>query len=421
MTMNKRHGSEITWYDHQVKALRIINNKPNCAFYLDMGLGKTFVGAEQLVRYNTMKNLVVCQISKIADWTNHFNTYYPQYKVVNLRKTKLNINVTEPTIFIVNYESVWRKRNNDLRELTDFTLLLDESSLIQNDKAKVTKFILSLHSSHNILLSGTPVSGKYERLWSQMQLLGYDISKTSYNQQYVISEKAKNYQTGFYYTKVLGYKNEDRLKRKLTNYGAVFMKTEEVTDLPEQIDIPVEYEPDSQFKKFKRDKVLVTRDKEYVGDSAMAYRIYQKVLLANSKKNALRDILDSTNDRIVIFYNYNEELKVIEETLGDRPYGVVNGSQKSTDKFKHYNNGVLLVQSRAGAKGGNYQIANKMILFSPMESAEDYMQARKRIHRIGQSSNCFYYEFVGKGSIEEDIYKAIRKGVDYIDYLFEED
>ena len=32
--------------------------------------------------------------------------------------------------------------------------------------------------------------------------------------------------------KIIGYKNVDRLKKKLRQYGAVFMKTEEVFDLP---------------------------------------------------------------------------------------------------------------------------------------------------------------------------------------------
>lgn len=64
--------------------------------------------------------------------------------------------------------------------LEDFTLLLDESSMIQNDKAKRTKAILKLKASNVILLSGTPVGGKYENLYSQLKLLGWKITKNNF-------------------------------------------------------------------------------------------------------------------------------------------------------------------------------------------------------------------------------------------------
>ena len=46
------------------------------------------------------------------------------------------------------------------------------------------------------------------------------------------------------------------------------------------------------------------------------------------------------------------------------------------------------------------------------------MQSQKRIHRIGQGQPCFYYQLICKGSIEQDIYKALERGVDFTDKLF---
>lgn len=81
-------------------------------------------------------------------------------------------------IGVINYELVWRR--SELSKLKDFTLLLDESSLIQNENSKRSKFILKkLHPENVILLSGTPTGGKYERLWSQLHLLGWNIKNSS--------------------------------------------------------------------------------------------------------------------------------------------------------------------------------------------------------------------------------------------------
>ena len=74
---------------------------------------------------------------------------------------------------------------------------------------------------------------------------------------------------------------------------------------------------------------------------------------------------------------------------------------------------------QAGAKGLNLQKANKIIYFTPTDKCEDWMQSKKRIHRIGQNRICFYYQLICKNSIEERIYEALEKGVDYTDYLFQ--
>lgn len=55
--------------------------------------------------------------------------------------------------------------------------MLDESSMIKNEKSNRSKFILGLNAENVILLSGTPTGGKYEELWSQLHLLGWNISK----------------------------------------------------------------------------------------------------------------------------------------------------------------------------------------------------------------------------------------------------
>ena len=66
--------------------------------------------------------------------------------------------------------------------------MLDESSMIKNETAKRTKFMLSLKPSHTILLSGTPTDGKYEFLYSQLRLLGWKITKTAYYNRYIKTE-----------------------------------------------------------------------------------------------------------------------------------------------------------------------------------------------------------------------------------------
>ena len=77
--------------------------------------------------------------------------------------------------------------------------------------------------AHVILLSGTPVGGKYENLWTQVHLLGWKISEDLYNRQYV---NWTTIDSGGFQHKIVDkedpYKNIDRLKSKMREHGAIF-------------------------------------------------------------------------------------------------------------------------------------------------------------------------------------------------------
>lgn len=424
-------------FEHQKKALNLTKGYNRCAYFIDMGLGKTFIGSEKAMALG--KNiLLVCQKSKIQDWMDHFEEHYPDDFAIDLTKKKdikslvylvSNNEFDYKYILIINYELAFRRP--DLLNLKNFTLMLDESSLIQNEKAKQSKFILKLNPTNVVLLSGTPCSGKYENLWSQCRLLGWDIDKKLFDTHYVeygyLLDRYGNRKlspTGLPIKVVVGYKNEERLKRKLRDYGAVFMKTEEVFELPEQTFINTFVEPSAQYKSFLKHSYVKMDDMELVGDTTLTKMLYSRMLCgrySSDKLDALRDLLKSSDDRFIIFYNFNNELdsiiKVCEEL--NRPYSQVNGSVRDLEAYEKESNSITLVQYQAGAKGLNLQLANKIIYFTPTQSVENWMQSLKRIHRIGQKNTCFYYKMVVKNSIEEHIYAALEKGVDYTDALFE--
>ena len=356
-------------------------------------------------------NLVICQKSKIDDWINHFKTYYSQYKVHDLTGTHkeakralecgfwLNYrhNTVVPSILVINYELAFRRK--ELLKLENFTLMLDESSLIQNEQAKRSKFILKLKANNVILLSGTPTGGKYENLWSQMQLLGWNISKKMFYNHYVNYHYDDN--NGFPLMVIDGYKNEERLKRKMREHGCHFLKTDEVFDLPDQIHQTINIPTTKEYRKFKRDSIVLINGIELVGDTTLTKMLYERQLCGiynDDKLEAFRNLVDSTNDRLIVFYNFHEELKQLLSICDDC------GRSASV---------------QAGAMGLNLQKANKIIYFTPPLSSELFEQSKKRTHRIGQERTCFYYYLTCKNSVEEKIYKTLEMRKDYTDALFE--
>ena len=423
-------------FKHQQEALEQTKDLNRVAYYLDMGLGKTFVGAEKAMSLNK-DILIVCQKSKIADWKEHFFKYY-------IDKMKCDesgawcYDLTSNTgmdmflhsryrirIGVINYELAWR-RQTELLNLHDFTLMLDESSLIQNQGAKQSKFILKLNPDNVILLSGTPTAGKYENLWSQIHLLGWKISEDVYNRQYVNWTKID---MGGFVHKIVDkenpYKNVSRLKSKLREHGAVFMKTEECFDLPEQTFIKQFVPASKEYWKFMKDCIITIDDKELVGDTTLTKRLYARQLCgqySEYKLQAFRELVESTQDRLIVFYNFTAEylaMVQIAEELG-RPQSIVNGQQKQLLNYEQYDNSITFIQYQAGAMGLNLQKANKIIYFTLTDKSELYEQSKKRIHRIGQEQPCFYYILMCKGSVEEAVLQTLEMRKDFTDELFNE-
>lgn len=428
--------NDLIFMQHQQKVLDQTEDYNRVAYYLDMGLGKTFVGAEKVYLLNNDVNLVICQKSKIDDWVEHFNTYYPDYAVFDLTKKTQAVRFREmietdkfydydvQIVGVINYDLVFRR--SYIAHIHGFTLLLDESSLIANENAKRSRFILKLEPESVILLSGTPTAGKYERLWSQLRLLGWDIQKKAFWASYVDTKWVE--QGGFKKEVVTGYKNVNHLKKRLSQFGAVFMKTEEVIELPEQVEQTIFMKTTKEYRFFMKHGYLNldTEQVELVGDNNLTKTLYARQLCGQyheEKLEAFKDLLESTEDRLIVFYNFNEELnklKKICESLG-RSVSFVNGSGRSMDAYNDVPNSVTFIQYQAGAMGGNYQKANKIIYFTlPLGkgSCDLWEQSKKRIHRIGQTKTCFYYYLIVKGSFEEKNFAALKEGKELTDELF---
>ena len=313
-------------------------------------------------------------------------------------------------------------RRPELKNIQYDTLMLDESSLIQNDTAKRTKFILSLKTENVILLSGTPTGGKYENLWSQLHLLGWNIPKSTYNNTFV-NYRMQDVGGGMKIPIITGYKNIGRLKRKMREYGCNFLKTDEVFTLPPQTFNDISVPITAQYKKFRKNKVVELDDRTLIGDTSLTELLYCRQLCGayNPEKLAtFSDLLQSTNDRFIVFYNFDAErdaLKAICKQL-KRPVSEINGHVKDTTAFDKYDNAVLLGQYQSASMGLNLQAANKIIYFTPPLSSELFEQSKKRTHRIGQEKPCFYYQLICKNSVEVDIYRTLSERRDYTERLF---
>ncbi|MDT2288957.1 hypothetical protein P7H17_26870 [Paenibacillus larvae] len=166
--------------------------------------------------------------------------------------------------------------------------------------------------------------------------------------------------------------------------------------------------------------------KTLVGDTTLTKMLYLRQLAGMynpEKPERLRELLESTSDRVIVFYNFRAEFEVIQnlcQTL-ERPLSMINGDGRDLTAYLERDDSVTAVQFQSGALGENLQLAKHAVYMSPPLDSILFEQSLARIRRIGQQSDtCFYYYLVTKGSIEEHIYETLKKRKDFTQYLFEE-
>lgn len=413
----------------QQEALEAIEDRKRCAVYYGLGLGKTYIGAAKLMLTESNVKLIICQKSKVEDWIEHMSKHYSnEAKVYNLRdKTELNeffnTYVKEPIIAVINYDLLSRhfiKLNE--RFANDMAVLFDESSMIKNPRALRTKAALKLKSEEIILLSGTPVGGKYEELYTQLKLLGWNITYKEFEDRYLCTSPMTIPGVPFPIKKVVGYKNVDDLKLELHNHGAIFKRSDEVLDLPDSVETVINIPETKAYLAMKKDGIAEVNGEFKSASTPLVKMLYMRQFSGvynPAKVDAFVDLIESTNDRLIVFYNFWEEFNAIRIICAKlkRPLSFVNGKGSDMDAYKVHEDSITAIQYKAGATGLNLQLANKMIFFTPELSSELFEQAKGRTRRMGQERTCFYWYLVTNG-LEAHIYETLKKRNDYTLELF---
>lgn len=426
------------------------------ALFWDMGLGKTITSLEIFKKFYNQgeveKLFVMCPISMVDEWCREFEsqvgmkaiTYKELIKKCKKERTGIIDYCFRNDIhcIVLNYDMVWRI--NDYYWVNDKTMMIcDESHRIKNVSSKIGKYMkfLKVKTKYKICLTGTPQSQGYIDYYNQLYFLDkMDMNMATFKNRYCMYDEVVF--NGVKIKQLSGYKNVGEFE-KLYLSQCEFLKMERVYD--EVIKYhTIKIEPTAEYKRVLKDRVIyyngdgkvVTNRKEidlYLDgdatsiveehkylDNPGAYRIGLRQLLnGDNKLSWMRDFLEGYDKRVVIFYNYNVELESLKELLEklDRPYSVYNGSEKSFDNFKKYENGVCLCNYKSGSVGINdLVISNIFIAYSPSDNYIEWEQSKKRIDRNGQKHTPIYY-FLESG-LENRIYHALSVGKNFDDRVF---
>lgn len=277
-----------------------------------------------------------------------------------------------------------------------------------------------------MILTGTPQSNGYIDYYSQLKFTDtLKMTHKDFCDKYCVYQ-TMNY-TGFPFKQLIGYKHEDELDALIKSNCVFCERTLDNELIPSNVDI--KFPIPSKYKHFKRHRVY----EDYAADNVSKLFVTLREMCSGyigpynvgcDKLQWVSDLLSDVNDRVVIYYNFNNERDELIK-LCDKlkiPYSEYNGRVKDLTNFKNNKNGVALCQYISGSTGINDLVISYIcVMYSPPLSYINFEQAKKRIDRIGQTKKPLYYYLYCTGTVEEDIYESLKSGKDFDEKLFRMD
>lgn len=456
-------------FDYQTNTFNKIKDLENGVLLsLDLGLGKTITAVAiceyWIQKQRVDKMIVVCQSIKLNDWKEDLSKMEIdgwEFVVIKTNKELTNFQ-KDKTIYIMSYSifsNLPQHPNfNFVNQQTGF--IYDECQTMKDWKTNISQAGLATSHKTNwkIMISGDPISNSYKDLFVLLKILGFyfdgwdnlEMEKIYFDNHFMTWKEMKVSKTKTI-LKPVSNKNENELLELLHQKG-VFIKTKEVLELPEQIfediyfDIPKEChlilkEMKQRFlmnqsNPFEEKTLPINFDKTF--DVKFLTELFKhNYTLASGflkkedniqnyhylKVNLLEKIFEKhLHKNIVIFYNFNHELETIKNYFQDKFTIVeINGKshlEQALPKIKE-NDTLILVQYKAGATGINLQAYSNIIVYYTLTtSGELYKQSSKRIHRIGQTKDCYYYHLIGRKTVDEKIFETIKNSQKLTDAMF---
>ena len=419
-------------FDYQKEAIEQFKDKPlNLS---DVGTGKSYMSIGSYIESKCSKLLIICLAPKVSDFAEDGEPFGLDITPLNKGTKKNRELLAQSNHVAISFESSWR-----LTELLkwvdkDTFIIIDESHKVGVSKSKVTKFVMQLSkkAKYSYLCTASPVSnGKLENWYSQLYIANiFRKPKKDFEQLFVVKQMRQ--MGAMRFMDIVGYQNQHLLEQMIDEASVNYKRDKGY--LPE--DYVYKTKKPAFYNKLKKQRIYKDDFNQIVeldNSSTLFNKLRQVshgflegVLKPVSKEpfERLEAILEThNNERVVIFYNYQWEYKMLSQLLDKlkRPYGVYNGSMKELHNFQEHENGVVLAQYKSASTGINdFVISNVTVFNSIPLSSTEYIQAKGRTDRHGQSKTPLYYHIVPDTPIEQKIFDTVTSGQDFTNEMMEE-
>lgn len=408
---------------HQRNAADWASQRHASLLGMDMGTGKTLTALLSLGLCGGDRKVKPVML-----------TSGPTQKRAEMLEHELKYAANAVLVVIVNYDSVWRgELGKAIEKIGWSAIVLDESHRIKSPSGRASKWLAVLARKHatakRLCLTGTPMPHSPLDLFGQFRFLNPEVfggSFTRFRARYAECDR-------MFPSKVKKWIRQEELRGKLDEH-TWRVTADDVLDLPDAIHetIPVLLSPQTKkfYRTLERDMVAELQSGTVTAANALTRLLRLQQATSGyavmdegggivpidgtpAKRAALEDWLEDlpSTEPVVVFCRFRcdlEDVEALSRKLG-RPYAEVSGEQKTLEQWQAGDATILGVQMQSGGVGIDLTRSSYCVYYSLGFSLGDYEQSLARLRRPGQQKCVRYYHLVASGTVDEDVYKALRE------------
>ncbi|MGD3158223.1 helicase-related protein [Staphylococcus cohnii] len=386
--------------------------KPSFFYGLGTSSGKTLISIYHYLKHNNGEPLlIVCPPTKKK--SNEWNQEIE--KVEHHEKIKIDYEVVASSMLAKEYSNY-----------SSYFVILDEAHYFMNPTSNRGKAAQKLckNSTNYVMLSATP-GESWDKFMNYFIIFGFYKNKTEFLKKHAVYE-TKHF-GGRSIKQIVDFQHTYALERYWQSI-ATMKETSYFIDLPQVSERFVEFNKSTTYTQAYKDRVVEINDEQIILDSppklgaTLRYLTNQK-----AKATYTKELLESTNNNVVIFYQFTREKDNLLEAINklDKRVFEVSGQNfelPTQEERNSLTNSVTLVQIQAGSAAIELKYANQVIYYCPTYSYTQYQQSRGRCIRHGGHDRVEIIKFKTKGTIETQVWKALDNKQDFDEklYLLEE-
>lgn len=427
---------------HQEFSVKFLEKHPIVFDTSDPGTGKTAVEIVAFAKHRKRGGkalLVIAPRSLLySAWAADFNKFAPWLKVsVATAKNREEAFAVEADVYITNTDAVrWLAKQSAKFFFRFDTFVNDECTAFKHHTSLRSTCLRKIikHFKFRRALTGTPATNGICDIWHQVFLLddGKRLGKSFYNFRSAVCTVDN---TGPF-TKWVDKKNSEALVGSLIQDITIRHVFEECVDIPPNHRYTIPFELSKKHRAAYDemvDKSIVVLERKSVTaiNAAVQYgKLLQiasgaaygrtdddspYVLIDESRYELVADLVEERQHSLVVFRWQHQRDELIKQLKGkDISYAVYDGSVLSDTKraeiveaFQQGAYRCLLVHPKSAGHGLTLVRATSTIWASPTPDLEHFIQANKRIYRIGQKKKTETIVVIGTDTIDEYAYERM--------------
>ncbi len=454
-------------FTFQNKGALFLAKIKNCLLTDDTGLGKTIqlIAAYDVLKtkHPDLKIIIVTLRSTQKQWADEFRKFLPTSMVLPVignpssrRKIYKSFYQGHLDGIIIHYGQLRFDLVNKIKEIDkyvftgplahaikgkNFLLTFDEIQKCKNVSSYTSKFSKWLANQAKYVkgLTATPVYNQLVDIYGIFKLINDKVFKTK-----ALFKKSfckLNYNFSIYGT-ICGYKNVDRLKKKIQYYTFGRQKSQVEIDLPmlikKEYRVELSKSHREMYEKLEEGIDLTTQEKKpIIGalvDAQVCANNLENVKGYSGKQShpkldeAERIIREELwGNKLLVFSKFTKTLESLNKKLKGIPVFKVTGKQNINERkdnihdWEHSPGTSVLLISTAGGAGLNLQPAKAIIWIDRPWSIGEVQQIRGRNHRINSPhSSLLEIHLIVEETIDEYVLETIKEKLEKAEDVFGE-